>query len=370
LQEDAGAERRAVAAAVRPTGAGGDAVAVDGERPAEREVAALLHEDRAAHAGAAATAPIVDDHAAVAAAEAACPSAAAAAPSAATTEAARPADGALAPTAAEAARAAVALTGETNAGRAAAAAETARATVADAGGTGGATHATAAAGAGAGVGAGVGTAAAAAIDTGGPANAAGAAAGRSGGNTGPACRNIVGAGGARAEAAAAADLAAAVAPHPAAAAEGAAGSGSAGAADGRVAGEAHIAHRHAGLAGDKNGPAKPGTGAAPLCPVAALGRGAGDGEILDGDRHRHLGRAGEGADEQAAELVVARERIAVADDGDVGLHRRQVGRQRDVAGEDDPVAATRAGDGAAQRGIAVDVEIHRPGRAGQAGADQ
>jgi hypothetical protein len=37
-----------------------------------------------------------------------------------------------------------------------------------------------------------------------------------------------------------------------------------------------------------------------------------DREVLDGDRDRHLCAAREGADEQAAELVVAGERGAVA----------------------------------------------------------
>ena len=93
--------------------------------------------------------------------------------------------------------------------------------------------------------------------------------------------------------------------------------------------------------------------------IAAPRLGVSDHKVLDGDSDRDLRRrAGRPrADEQAAELVVARERVVVADDGDVGLHRRQVGRERDVRRESDGVTATGIGDGGAQAGVTVDVEI-------------
>jgi len=66
---------------------------------------------------------------------------------------------------------------------------------------------------------------------------------------------------------------------------------------------------------------------------SALRLGILDRQVLDRDRHRHLARAGKRADEETAKRACAIKRVIVALDGDVLLHRRQIGSERDVGSQ-------------------------------------
>ena len=130
----------------------------------------------------------------------------------------------------------------------------------------------------------------------------------------------------------------------------------------------YVAQRRVGEICDEDRASEAGAPAAAR--VAAAGRaalclGIRNGELLDRDRNGHRHAAGKGADEEAAELIVSRKGEIVADEGDVLLHRRQIGRERDIAGENDTIAAGGTGNGAAQLRIGADGKISPVGRPGR-----
>src|SRR5262249_45699420 len=167
---------------------------------------------------------------------------------------------------------------------------------------------------------------------------------------------------------AAATAAAAGRRHQAVAAAAAAGS--------RVRAAREVARRHGCGGCREQRAAEAGAAAAPVGAATTQGLGVCDGEVLDRDGDRHLGRAGEGADEQAAKLVVAGEGGVAGADRDVVLHRRQIALQRNGAetgGERDGVGSAESigGDdclteraGAAVEGVG-DVEYCRRRRSCQ-----
>src|SRR6202000_677840 len=89
--------------------------------------------------------------------------------------------------------------------------------------------------------------------------------------------------------------------HSAAPTAARAGAAIAVAAFGGVAREGDITDRDIGAVGDKDRAAKTCAAAAtiPSGGAAALRHGVLDADVCDGDGHRHLGRAGESADEKA-----------------------------------------------------------------------
>ncbi|MBZ9898681.1 hypothetical protein LB545_30715 [Mesorhizobium sp. BR1-1-6] len=119
-----------------------------------------------------------------------------------------------------------------------------------------------------------------------------------------------------------------------------------------------VAHRHIGAAGDEQRAAQSSAATAAaasniqlaaipcVASSAALGLGVGDGEIVD-DYCAEL-------DEQAAILVIARQREVATVDGHVFLHGGQVCAQGDVRGEGDGVVFLGATDGVPERRLVFD----------------
>ena len=333
LQEHAGAEGRPARGVATAGRTGCDSIVVDADRAGEDQRPALLDEDGPAHAAtaaavgrtrtggraaAAAESAGCDREAAVAAAAAEAARTAGQARTAATAEAAGTGDNTAATATAEAAQSAVVASAVGAADAAAATTAVVAAATATAGGA---------------------AKPAGTVDI-----CAGPAGEGAGGDPAAARRKSVAAVRRISQSASAAMVAVgavvgpALAAHAAATAEAVAAA--ARSAHGAVVVNVDVAHRQGGQIGDEERPAKPGTAATTAAAGPATRDGIDDDEIVDRhvDRDRNRRAALPGADEEAAVLAGATQAVALAIDGDVGLHRRQVANERDVRPEADRVA--------------------------------